>query len=78
MPTRPSHKTLAAVQSAIVVVEVKSDIDPIPLLVVDQYAAALFQGHIVSLLSLFGQVVLFKLLLATHSGDSKMQQRSQF
>lgn len=36
MPTDHHIKTLAAVQSAIVVVEVKSDIDPIPLLVVDQ------------------------------------------
>ena len=63
VPTDHHIKTLAAVQSAIVVVKVKSDIDPIPLLVVDQYAAALFHGHIVSLLISFGHVVLFKLLL---------------
>ena len=41
-------KTLTAMQPAIVVVKVKSDIDPIHILVVDQHAAALFHGHIVS------------------------------
>ena len=56
-------ETLAAMQPTIVVVKAKSDIDPIPLLVVDQYAATLFHGHIVSLLISFGHVVLFKLLL---------------
>ena len=41
-PTDHHIKTLAAMQPTIVVVKIKSDIDPIPLIVVDQHAAALF------------------------------------
>lgn len=50
-------------QPTIVVVDVESDVHPIHLIAVDQYAAVLSCRHIASPLVPFGHVVLGKLLI---------------